>query len=148
VSDDPAEARRVYHGPALRTLQRLCGGQGETAHEAFAELIAPPRAALRPERPEAQWRLPAALLDGCLVACGAFARLRLGRLSLPGGFARLTVLGLPAPGTRCGLQLRLVAQRDRQLLFDFALHDEDRRPLLFAAGYRAITLAAPGEGVE
>ena len=143
VSTDPQEARRVYHGPTLRTLRRLC--RAGAAEEAFGELVAPPLCGLRPERPAAHWRLPAALLDGCLVACGAYSRLRLGLLSLPGGFARLTVLSLPAPNRTCWLALRLVEKSERNLFFDFVLTDENDRTLLWAAGYRAIVLAPSAE---
>lgn len=133
-----AEARRVYHGPSLHTLKRL-GGDGQRA---FAELIAPSAAeSLRPDRPDALWRLPAALLDGCLVACGAFARAHLGLLSLPDGFERLTVNKLPQPGQRCRLQLELVRREELHLGFRFALRDDTGEPLLWAEGYRAVVVA-------
>ncbi|MFO0576434.1 MAG: C45 family autoproteolytic acyltransferase/hydrolase [Polyangia bacterium] len=131
-----ADARRVYHGPALRTLVRL-GGQGE---QAFGELVAP-AASLRPERPGAHFRLPAALLDGCLVACGAFARTRLGVLSLPDGFERLVVQRLPREGERCRLHLVLLSREELHLRFRFTLRDEAGEPLLWAEGYRAVVVA-------
>lgn len=133
-----AEARRVYHGPALRTLKQLCGD----GQRAWAELLAPSAAeSLRPERPDAHWRLPAALLDGCLVACGAFARAHLGLLSLPDGFERLTVHKLPQPGQRCRLQLELLRREELHLGFRFTLRDETGEPLLWAEGYRAVVVA-------
>lgn len=133
-----AEARRVYHGPPLRTLKQLCGD----GQRAWGELIAPSAAeSLRPERPSAHWRLPAALLDGCLVACGAFARAHLGLLSLPDGFERLTVRRLPQPGQRCRLQLELVRREELHLGFRFTLRDDTGEPLLWAEGYRAVVVA-------
>ena len=131
-----ADARRVYHGPALRTLVRL-GGEGE---QAWGELVAP-AASLRPERPGAHFRLPAALLDGCLVACGAFARTRLGLLSLPDGFERLVVQRLPRAGERCRLHLVLLSREELHLRFRFTLRDEAGEPLLWAEGYRAVVVA-------
>jgi hypothetical protein len=150
LEQNPAETRRVYHGPALRTLRRLCGNRDGAAvsqqvREAWGELIAPPLSDLRPARSAAGWRLPAALLDGCLVACGALARRQLGLLSLPGGFRRLVVQKLPAPDMVCRVALRLTSREERFLSFDFVLSDETDQPLLFAEGYRAIVLTASGE---
>jgi hypothetical protein len=147
------ESRRVYHGPALRTLQRICGWRADGASGdasanilACGELIAPSLTELRPQRPHGRWRTPAALLDGCLVACGAIARKQLDVLSLPGGFRKLTVLALPRPGERCRLHLRLIGRDERFLLFDFVLEDESQAPLLWAEEYRAIVLPADGGG--
>jgi hypothetical protein len=136
VPTDPAEARRVYHGPLLRTLRRLCGDQSG----AWGELQVPPPSELRPQRPDALWRLPAALLDGCLVACGAYARRHLGQLSLPAGFARLHILRPPVPGQLCQLHLRLVDRKERFLHFDFTLRDAEGAPLLVAQGYRTVLI--------
>jgi hypothetical protein len=94
------------------------------------------------------WRLPAALLDGCLVACGAFARGRLGLMSLPDGFERLTVLKLPRAEQRCRLHLELLRREPLHLHFRFTLRDDAGQPLLWAEGYRAVVVADLSRGSE
>lgn len=156
------EPGRVYHGPALRTLRQI--GGNETG--AWGELVVPDPAALRrrtgilpvsdastgilpvsgsntsvsPVPPI--WRLPAALLDGCLVACGVFGRKRLGLMSLPAGADRLIVLRMPQAGEICQVCVRYLDQQERHLRFDFDLFGPDGVVLLAARGYRTVVLQA------
>ena len=137
-----AEPGRVYHGPALRTLRRV-GVRGE---QAWGELVAPAPAALRPSRPAATWRMPSALLDGCLVVCGVYARIALSLPSLPNGFARLVALGIPAENEPCLASVRFRERAEGRLLFDLELRTAAGRLLAWAEGYRVEVLAAEGGG--
>jgi hypothetical protein len=81
-------ARTIFHGPAFRTLTGVARlGDGL----AVARLVAPPPAALQPGSDPARWRVPAAVLDGCLQAVGLLSRLEDGVFALPQGFGRVDV---------------------------------------------------------
>lgn len=108
--------------------------------QAWGELVAPAPTALRPGRADAAWRVPSALLDGCLVVCGVHARIALSATSLPNGFERLTVLALPGEGEPCVASVRFRERAEARLFFDFQLRDAAGKPLVWAEGYRVEVL--------
>ncbi len=140
ASPDDCEPGRVYHGPSLRTLRRVAV-RGE---DAWGELLAPAATALRPSRPHALWRVPSAILDGCLVVCGVYARLALSATSLPSGFGRLVIEALPDEAEPCVVVARFRERTDSHLFFDFQLRAAAGRPLVWAESYRVEVLDPTG----
>jgi len=132
---------RIAHGPALRALRRLCGDGDGDGDGGWGELVAPAAAALRRGRAGRRWLLPAALLDGCLVACGLYARERFGVVGVPAHLGELRVLAVPRAGTRCTVAFALRERDERSLRFDFTLADAGGRLVAVAADYRAAVLA-------
>ncbi|MFN7953600.1 MAG: C45 family autoproteolytic acyltransferase/hydrolase [bacterium] len=140
ASPEDCEPGRVYHGPALRTLGRV----GVSGERAWGELLAPAPTALRPTRPHAEWRVPSAILDGCLVVCGVYARLALSATSLPSGFARLVLLALPDEAEPCLVAARFRERTESHLFFDFQLRTAAGRLVAWAEGYRVEVLDPAG----
>ncbi|HET9017310.1 MAG TPA: C45 family autoproteolytic acyltransferase/hydrolase, partial [Thermomicrobiaceae bacterium] len=137
---DTAPTALVFHGPEFRTLRRLAlaedGGWGE--------LEAPEAAALGGDR-RGHWRIPAAVIDGALVASGAFVKHSLQLDHLPRGFGAVRVTRLPGPGERCRTRFTFRGRRDDELSFDLVVWGEDGSPLVRIEGYRAVVLPASAQ---
>ncbi len=140
-SVDRANPLRVYHGPTLQALKRVYS-DGITT---WGFLMAPNPQSLRPQRRETPWRLPAALLDGCLLACGSFAYQYESVYSLPSQFERLVMLRHPEPGSVCLVELRFLRRDAASLYFDFILSDSSGRPVLWAIDLRMIIVGFEGK---
>jgi acyl transferase domain-containing protein/acyl carrier protein len=116
----------VIHGPSLRVLEELAisgsGGYGR----------------IRPT--EATGILPVAALDGCLVACGAYALKSLGLYALPRRFEALRWWRLPRPDERCLVHFALRGREDSTVRFDFTLAGEGGKAILQAEGYEAAVI--------
>jgi hypothetical protein len=125
------EQSPLWHGAAFRTLKGLfldrSGGWGG--------LVAPDPAELAEPRRADAWSVPAALLDGCLMACGVYSFLMCGRrLEIPRVFGRLRLFSDPRVGESCTVRLRFGAQDERETTYDFVAYGADGRPLLAVGG--------------
>jgi hypothetical protein len=125
----------VFHGPALRCLKRIAldtaGGWGQ--------IVAPAPTELGGDR-SGQWIFPAACLDACLVACGAFARQVVGVRQLPHRFEWLRLRRLPRPAETCTLRFDYRGRQDQHTSFDFALFGEDGDLILSAEDHGCVAL--------
>jgi hypothetical protein len=85
-----------------------------------------------------RWRIPAALLDGCLQAVGLLGRLLFSTIALPAGFGRVDVAPrvLQAAGERADLVIAFREVTKDTLTADFSVSGADG-PLLSVAAYRA-----------
>lgn len=132
----------MYHGPPFRSLEAFAfqydGGWGK--------LVARPLAAWAGPRPRTGWVLPAALLDGCLVACGAFVYFQFGgRLEVPQGFARIRLGRSPRQGETCVQRFYFRGQEGRHSRFDFALFGSHGDVILAVEDYRTVLVGQPAE---
>ena len=121
----------MWHGPAFRTLQGLfferSGGWGK--------LIAPDMNILAAPRDAAGWTIPAALLDGCIVAAAVYSYLMLGkRVDIPMGFDRLRLYELPGAEEECVVRILYRSHTDSETRYDFTLYGKDERVLLSLDG--------------
>jgi NAD(P)-dependent dehydrogenase (short-subunit alcohol dehydrogenase family) len=137
-SVDRANPQRVYYGPTLQALKRVYS-DGTTT---WGFLMAPNSQSLRPKRRDIPWRLPVALLDGCLLACGGFAYQFERVYSLPSDFERLVVLRNPEMDSICLVELRFLRRDNRFLHFDFILTDSSGLPVLWAVDLRMIIVGS------
>lgn len=127
-------SRMIFHGPAFRCLEGVRRGPtGGTA-----QLIVPAATSLVPGSSQAEWRIPAALLDGCLQAVGMLGRLVYEVVALPAGFGRVDVSrrAFEATGERVQLAVVFVDSNEDELVADFDVMSADG-PLLSVRGYRA-----------
>jgi hypothetical protein len=120
-----AGSTQVAHGPSLRALDELVVGDGGWH---TARLRALPASALRGRAPGA-WCVPAPLLDGCLVACGALLGMR-GIPGLPKSFGRVALQQAPRDGEICRAVIHERAHDAREAHFDFTVRGADGRALL------------------
>jgi hypothetical protein len=116
----------LWHGAAFRTLTGLfldrSGGWGS--------LVAPDPAALAAPRRADGWSVPAALIDGCLMACGVYSFVMCGkRMEIPRRFDCLRLFADPAIGEACTVRLRFVGQNATETTYDLVLYGADGRPL-------------------
>ena len=121
----------MWHGPAFRTLKGLfyerSGGWGK--------LLAPDMNILAAPRDAAGWTIPAALLDGCIVAAAVYSYLMLGkRVDIPMGFDRLRLYELPESGEECAVRVLYRSHTDSETRYDFTLYGADERVLLSVDG--------------
>lgn len=123
----------LVHGPSLQTLKRMRRqGQGF-----LAELVAPHPQELR----AGHWLVPAALLDGCLMACGTQAFLaHQGRVELPLGMERLVVHSIPGQGEVCRLSCQVLDQDETGSRYRFRLMGAEGQALLEVEGYQTMRL--------
>lgn len=128
-------SRMIFHGPVFRCLEgvRARGSDGGVAH-----LVVPAPTSLVPGSRARGWKIPAALLDGCLQAVGMLGRIHYAVVALPAGFGRLDVSSraLAATGERVTLDVRFVERTDEVLVADFNVMAADG-PILSVRGYRA-----------
>ena len=127
----------MWHGPAFRTLTGLfldrSGGWGR--------LVAPPADDVAAPRGAGGWTVPAAVLDGCLVACAVYSYVLCGkRVEVPIRFDRLRVVARPRSGEPCTVRLRFRSQDDRQSVYDLVLFGADRQPIAAIDGLHLAVL--------
>ena len=132
----------MWHGPAFRTLTGLfldrAGGWGQLVAPAADDVAAP--------RDAAGWTVPAAVLDGCLVACAVYSYVLCGkRVEVPVRFDRLRVVAQPSRGERCTVRLRFRSQDDRQSVYDLVLFGAGGQPLAAIDGLHLAVLR-PDQG--
>ncbi len=135
----------IYHGPPFRALREVTVGDG-TRHR--AKLVGLDARGLRPSRQDADWWLPAPVLDSCLQACGVVARARLAAAALPGAFGKIGVFRHPRPGEACRLHILLQGHEERRIHFDFLLLGEEGEKILAVEDYVANTFAPVGSSPE
>ncbi|MFN8606516.1 MAG: SDR family NAD(P)-dependent oxidoreductase [Vulcanimicrobiota bacterium] len=121
------ESGRFYHGPAFQVLRQVAVGSAQ----AWARITAPAPAELAPGRPGC-WKIPAAVLDACLVAVGWLAWSEQAGYNAPAGLDELLSYRLPAPCEECFLQIQSLGG-DR---YDFQLFGREGELLLVVFGYR------------
>jgi hypothetical protein len=127
----------LVHGPPLRCLVQ-CTYQYDGG---WGRIVAPPPGELAGPRGGEGWIVPVAVLDACVVACGSWVYLQFGgRVEVPFGFERLTLVRPPRTGERCTLRLFFRGRDERHSRFDFTLFGEDGSVVLDARGYRTILL--------
>lgn len=123
----------LWHGAAFRTLTGLfldrSGGWGS--------LVAPDPATLAAPHGAAGWLVPAALLDGCLMACGVYSFVMCSqRMEIPRGFDRLRLWSRPAVGESCTVRMLFVEQHATETRYHLVLYGADSRPLAAIDGLR------------
>ncbi len=134
-----ADDAPLWHGGSFRTLTGLfldrSGGWGR--------LVAPPADVVAAPRGAAGWTVPAALLDGCIVACGVYSYILCGlRVEVPVRFERLRITGRPRSGETCIMRLLFRRNDARESLYDLVLFGDDGRALLALDGLHLAVLAA------
>jgi hypothetical protein len=128
----------LWHGASFRTLTGLfldrSGGWGS--------LVAPDPATLAAPRRADGWPVPAALLDGCLMACGIYSFVMCGkRMEIPRRFDRLRLLADPVVGEACTVRLRFIGQDPTETTYDLVLYGADGRPLAALDGLRMAVMS-------
>jgi hypothetical protein len=121
--------RLLWHGPSMRTLTGLfldrSGGWGRLVATAADAASDGGRV------------LPVPLLDGCLMACGAYSFVMCGqRVELPAGFTRLRLAAAARPDETCSVRFLFRDQDDAGTCYDLVLFGTDGRPLLAIDGLR------------
>jgi hypothetical protein len=127
-------SRAIFHGPAFRCLE----GVSISENGGVGRLVIPPPSSLVPGSRADRWRIPAALLDGCLQAVGLLGRLLFTTIALPAGFGRIDVAPrvLAAAGERADLVIAFRDVTRDALTAYFSVIGADG-PLLSVAAYRA-----------
>ncbi|MFM8734154.1 MAG: beta-ketoacyl synthase N-terminal-like domain-containing protein [Pirellulales bacterium] len=126
-----ADDAPLRHGASFRTLTGLfldrSGGWGRLVAPA-ADVVAAPRGS-------AGWTVPAALLDGCIVACAVYSYILCGlRVEVPVKFERLRITGRPRSGETCIARLLFRSNDVRESVYDLVLFGDDGRALLALDG--------------
>ncbi len=127
-------SRAIFHGPVFRCLQGVAAVEGG----GIGRLLVPSPTSLVPGSRVERWRIPAALLDGCLQAVGLLGRLAYSAIALPAGFGRVDVAprALEAAGEEVQLVIEFREVTREVLVADFSVMAADG-PLLSVTGYRA-----------
>jgi hypothetical protein len=139
-----ADDAPLWHGESFRTLTGLfldrSGGWGRLVAPA-AEIVAAPRGARG-------WTVPAALLDGCIVACAVYSYVLCGlRVEVPVKLERLRITDRPRVGEICIARLLFRSQSPRESVYDLGLFGDDGRPILAVDGvHLAVMRAERGRG--
>ena len=128
----------VYHGPPFRRLQRyFCqhdGGYGELIAEGIEVLLSP--------RGAAGVRIPAAVLDACIFACGTYTFWMFEkRVDVPQSIACLRLGRLPNPGERLKLRFFFRGAEGPCMKFDFQSTGSDGTVIFQVDGYRSVSLS-------
>jgi hypothetical protein len=126
----------VQHGPALQCLKRIA----LQADGGWGHIVAPPLVDLAPARCGG-WLLPAAVLDGCLVACAVFALKVLGSAQLPRSFGLLRLGRLPLTGEICVLRFYSRTALQDGASFDFTLGGQDGAMILQVEDHRGFLVS-------
>lgn len=121
----------IWHGSSFRTLTGLfldrSGGWGS--------LVAPKPSILAEPRQSDGWSLPAALVDGCLVACGIYSYVMCGqRREIPERIDRLCLFSDPHDAELCTVRLHFINQGENETRYNLFLYGADSRPLLALNG--------------
>jgi uncharacterized metal-binding protein len=92
--------------------------------------------------------VPAALLDGCIVACAVYSYILCGlRVEVPVKFERLRITGRPRSGETCIARLLFRSNDVRESIYDLVLFGDDGRAILALDGlHLAIMGAEKGRG--
>ena len=139
-----ADDAPLRHGASFRTLTGLfldrTGGWGRLVAPA-ADVVAAPRGA-------GGWTVPAALLDGCIVACAVYSYILCGlRVEVPVKFERLRITGRPRSGETCIARIVFRSNDVRESVYDLVLFGDDGRAILALDGlHLAIMGAEKGRG--
>jgi acyl transferase domain-containing protein len=130
-------SRAIFHGPAFRCLR----GVAAAADGGIGRLVVPAPASLVLGSQASEWRIPAALLDGCLQAVGLLGRLLFHEVALPAGFDRVDVStrALEAAGEEVELVVRFGPRQGDELVADLCVIAADG-PILSVQRYRAQVL--------
>ena len=128
------EHSRFHHGPAFQVLRRVT----VSGAQAWACITAPAQAELAPGR-AGPWKIPAAVLDACLVAVGYLAWEEQAAINAPAGLQELLCYRAPAPREECFLQIQSRGQDH----YDFQLFGREGELLLAVFGYHIHRLQAP-----
>ncbi len=134
-----ADDAPLRHGASFRTLTGLfldrSGGWGRLVAPA-ADVVAAPRGA-------AGWTVPAALLDGCIVACAVYSYILCGlRVEVPVKFERLRITGHPRSGEICIARLLFRSNDVRESVYDLVLFGGDGRAILALDGLHLAVMGA------
>jgi len=126
-----ADEAPLWHGTSFRTLTGLfldrSGGWGRLVAPA-ADIVAAPRGA-------SGWTVPAALLDGCIVACAVYSYILCGlRVEVPVKFERLRITDRPRSGENCIARLLFRSSDVRESVYDLVLFGDDGRAILALDG--------------
>jgi 3-hydroxymyristoyl/3-hydroxydecanoyl-(acyl carrier protein) dehydratase len=132
----------MYHGRAFRRLESLMfqhdGG--------FGRLRAPKTNELAGERPDGNWFVPGALLDGCLVAVAVYSFLMCGqRVEIPETFEQLEFVREARPNEVCMLRFFFRGHDERRTTYDFILFGDDQQPILQCKGFSCVQLSEDRE---
>lgn len=127
-------SRMIYHGPVFRCLEAV---QPTGEGHGLARLTVPPVEALCPGSRGDSWRIPAALLDGCLQAAGVLGRLLSGVFALPSGFGRIDVSPRAVVATGKPVLLEIRQKREGDELVSDLYATSEGEPLLLVERYRA-----------
>jgi hypothetical protein len=119
----------LVHGPSMRVVREIA----LNAEDGYGRITAP-------SEQRSGSTFPIAVLDGCLVVCGAFSVKVLGAYSLPSRFGSLKAWRAPRPGESCLVHVRFRGRVERALRFDFTLAGEDGTTLIEAEGYQATVI--------
>jgi acyl transferase domain-containing protein/acyl carrier protein/NAD(P)-dependent dehydrogenase (short-subunit alcohol dehydrogenase family) len=124
-----------YSGAPFRLIQRFAIDKNTV----IADLTAPSLVELCGlHRNATGWRVPSAVLDASLFACGilAWQAIRPG-VCLPTAFQTLTIYSNPRPGKRVTVLGRLIDHDEKSVCFDFDVSDDEGNLYIAARGYRA-----------
>lgn len=130
---------RVYIGPSMRCVRQLTGSE----KGGWARLVAPPRAGLSSAARPGGWVVPAALLDGCFQACGAFAYTAFGLPPMPRSLGRLRFGRQPRDGEQCVIGVKFKGRTEGHALFDFQLRGDDGQVILHADSFQVVLAPKP-----
>ena len=131
----------MYHGPPFRTLTQLALQHGGGR----AIIEARPRNELIGNRPDGEMLVPAAVLDGCMYACGSFTFCMVENIvEIPSGIDAFRQARLPRDGEKCVLRLFYRGGEDNGSVYDFVLIGESGDAILQVKGYRSVRLAETG----
>ena len=127
-------SRLMFHGPVFRCLQ----GVLPQTDGGLARLVIPPVEALVPGTEAGSWRIPAAMIDGCLQAAGLLGRMLYQLSALPIGFGRVDVSprAVLATGELVTVRVSIRSHDDDELVSDIVAIGSDG-PLLSIEGYRS-----------
>ena len=134
-----ADDAPLRHGASFRTLTGLfldrTGGWGRLVAPA-ADVVAAPRGA-------GGWTVPAALLDGCIVACAVYSYILCGlRVEVPVKFERLRITGRPWSGETCIARIVFRSNDVRESVYDLVLFGDDGRAILALDGLHLAIMGA------
>jgi acyl transferase domain-containing protein len=134
----------LRHGASFRALTGLfldrSGGWGRLVAPA-ADVVAAPRGA-------DGWTVPAALLDGCIVACAVYSYILCGlRVEVPVKFERLRITDKPRTSETCIARLLFRSNDVRESVYDLVLFGDNGRAILALDGlHLAVMGAEKGRG--
>jgi acyl carrier protein len=134
-----AEDAPLWHGVHFRTLVGLfldrSGGWGR--------LVAPEADDVAAPRGADGWTVPAALLDGCIVACAVYSYILCGlRVEVPVKFERLRITGRPRSGETCITRLLFRSHDVLESVYDLVLFGDDGRAILAIDGLHLAVMGA------